>query len=202
MIRSTGTLALLVTLLLSGRIQAEENRVPDPHVRATCAQMLRAVTSGAEASSTLRGLVDRLQASDVVVYLMARRSRSSAIAAHVAFISAAGGRRYLLVAIDPKYSGAQLIGLIGHELRHAVEIAEEPSVVDERSLAALYRRIGFADDAGGIEQYETGNAIETGGRIMRDVIAHAAARASQSRLSPLSPMSASVTTAHEQRSRR
>ena len=93
-----------------------------------------------------------------------------AIAADTAFISAAGGRRYVLVAIDPKYGGSQLIELIGHELRHAVEIADEPSVVDTRSLAKLYRRIGFGGDVGDGNHFDTHEAIEIGGRVLHDVL--------------------------------
>jgi hypothetical protein len=146
-----------------------------------CAQMRSAVISGIEASPTLRSLVDRLEASDVVVYLVARPSRSPEVAGHVAFMSAVGGRRYLCVSIDPKFTGARLIGLIGHELCHAVEIAEQASVVDERSLAALYRRIGFAQGERRSDQFDTSGAIETGGRIMRDVIGHGTTIQSASR---------------------
>ena len=37
--------------------------------------------------------------------------------------------------------------MLGHELRHAIEIANAASVVDETSLGAEYRRIGFASGA-------------------------------------------------------
>lgn len=170
MIRSVAALALFVTLLSSGRIHAESDRLVDSHLRSTCPQMVDAIAAATGASSTFRGLVDRLEASDVIVYVVARPSRFSGVAGHVAFIGAGGGRRYLRVAIDPKFGGLQLIGLLGHELRHAVEIAEEPSVVDERSLAILYRRIGFSEGERGMDRYDTANAIETGGRVMRDVM--------------------------------
>jgi hypothetical protein len=41
-------------------------------------------------------------------------------------------------------TGDEQIAALGHELRHAVEVAEAPSVVDTASLGEEYRRIGFA----------------------------------------------------------
>lgn len=173
MIRSVAMLALLVTVLSAGRVDAETDRLADRHLRTMCPQMVDAVKAAMGASSTFRGLVDRLETSDAIVYVVARPSRFSGVAGHVAFLGAGGGRRYLRVAIDPKFSGIQLIGLLGHELRHAVEIAEEPSVIDERSLAILYRRIGFSEGERGMDRYDTSDAIATGGRVMRDVMRRA-----------------------------
>jgi hypothetical protein len=154
MIRTIWTLAHLLSVF-------------DPHIRSRHAELLDAIDVGVRTSPTLRRLVDRLAASDVIVYLELRRSPSPFVAAHLSFISAAGGRRYVHVAVDPKYAGCQLIALLGHELQHAAEIADEPSVVDERSLAAYYRRIGFA--AGdGEERFDSQAAIDAGRRVMRE----------------------------------
>jgi hypothetical protein len=130
------------------------------------------LTAGVHASATLRALVRHLESSDVVVYVVFERPRTAAIAAHVSFIAAAGGRRYLHVGIDPKYGGLQRLGLLGHELQHAAEIAAEPSVLDGRSLAAFYRRIGFGILPGSGDHFDSDAAIDAGDRVMRE--AHAA----------------------------
>ena len=75
--------------------------------------------------------------------------------------------------IDSRASRATLIGLLGHELQHAAEIAGEPSVVDHESLAACYRRIGFSSPAGGRNRFESTAAIEAGRRVTRDAMLHA-----------------------------
>jgi len=67
------------------------------------------------------------------------------------------------------------MGLLGYELRHALEIVEEPSVVDARSLAILYCRIGFSCD--GMDQFDSTDAIEAGRRVMRDALSPVAERA-------------------------
>ena len=46
------------------------------------------------------------------------------------FISANSGRRYLRISIDRRYAGCQRLGILGHELRHAVEIADAASVTE------------------------------------------------------------------------
>jgi hypothetical protein len=61
--------------------------------------------------------------------------------------------------------------LLGHELQHVVEIANEPSVVDERSLAAFYRRIGFKAAESEVDRFESQRAIDAGQRIMRKILA-------------------------------
>lgn|SRR5262249_54803524 len=155
MIRAVWTLAFLLSL-------------PDPRIRSTQAELTGALEAGARMSPTLQELVARIEASDVVVYLVWNRSMETGVAARVSFMAAAGGRRYVRVAIDPVHGGCPLIGLLGHELQHVVEIAEEPSIVDERSLAAFYRRIGFATGAWNQERFDSQAAIDVGRQVMRE----------------------------------
>jgi hypothetical protein len=143
----------------------------DPHIRSQHPELIDAVAEGAAVSATLRALVDEVESAEVVIYLVWQQPRSSTVAAHVAFISSAGGRRYVYVAVDPKYRGSQLISLLGHELQHVVEIAREPSVVDERSLSAYYRRIGFSRAGWDAGRFESEAAIEVGQQVMREVLA-------------------------------
>ena len=52
---------------------------------------------------------------------------------------------------------------LGHELYHALEIAETPSVVDADTLADLYSRIGRkTTDSGGVRTFETEAAAAAG----------------------------------------
>lgn len=131
-----------------------------------------------DASETFRALVARIDSSDVIAYLARQPSEVTGVAAHVSFVLAAGGRRYVRVAIDPKYGGCQLLALLGHELQHVAEIADEPSVVSERSLATFYRRVGYSIDDPESERFESRPAVDAGRRIMHEVLAFTAAAAS------------------------
>ena len=58
-----------------------------------------------------------------------------------------------------------------HVVYHALEIAREPSIVDVRSLAAHYRRIGEQQgDAIGRLTFETEAAFEAGRRTRRELL--------------------------------
>ena len=60
---------------------------------------------------------------------------------------------------------------LGHELYHALEIAREPSIVDGRTLAAHYRRIGEQQgDTIGRMTFETAAAFEAGRRARRELL--------------------------------
>ena len=65
-----------------------------------------------------------------------------------------------------------MIGLLAHELQHIAEIADEPSVVDDRSLAAFYRRVGFSVSLQA-NRFESAAAIAAGQRAARDATDHA-----------------------------
>jgi hypothetical protein len=68
----------------------------------------------------------------------------------------------------------QQIAALGHELRHAVEIADAPSVVDDASLAAEYRRVGFPSRAvRSGNGYESRAAIDAAHRVWAE-LAHTA----------------------------
>jgi len=56
-----------------------------------------------------------------------------------------------------------MIAVLGHELRHALEIAAMAEVRDEVGLWRAYRRIGFATRAGGF--FETEAALATEARV-------------------------------------
>src|SRR5471030_219953 len=127
MTRTVWTLAC-VLLFCSARSRADDCRPPDPHVRSSDREIVSAIATATDRSPTFRGLVEHLNRSDVVVYVMFDRSPTSDLAGRTMFVSAAGGRRYLRIAIDRRYAGCLRLGILGHELRHAVEIADAAGV--------------------------------------------------------------------------
>lgn len=158
-----------LSMLLPGIAAAQCAQALDAHIRARDPQLIEALATGLRVSPTLRRLADTIAASDVIVYVVFERSPHAGIAAHVSFITAAGGRRYLHLAVDPSIAGTRVIGMLGHELQHAAEIAAAPSVVDDRTLAAFYSRIGFAGaDATLDRRFESEAAIESGDRVTRE----------------------------------
>ena len=174
-IRPTWPLAFF--LLLVTRPSAQT--LPDPHVRSTEPALIAARDLGVRVSPTLRALVDRLDASDVAVYLTFDHHPSPASAGHISLLTAVPGRRYLRISIDRRQSGCQLLALLGHELQHAVEIAEARSVVNDQTMMALYRRIGFRSSGGSAECFDSAGAILAGRSVEKEVLAGSRGYAAQ-----------------------
>jgi hypothetical protein len=168
MTRFIWTLAFLALAFTNDPL-ASDGVVFDPHIRSNEPELLDAVADGARLSPTLRQLVDRLGASDVVVYLTSDRSPSPRTAGHLSLLAAVTGHRYLRVSIDRRYAGCQRIAILGHELHHAVEIADSRSVTDDTTLAALYRRIGFESAGPDREWFESAGAILAGRMIEKEL---------------------------------
>jgi hypothetical protein len=142
----------------------------DPHVRSEAPDLRALLQEGVARSATIARLVDRLQASDVVAYLEYGYAMPHDEAGSVSFLSAAGGRRYLRIRIRRDLLRKQQLAILGHELRHALEIAEAPQVVDASSLASLYRRIGVEVTLHPHRCFDTDAAVETGRQVMRDMM--------------------------------
>jgi hypothetical protein len=139
----------------------------DTHVRATVPALADALAAGVRESPTLQALVDRIEASDLLVYLTLDRAPRPSAAGHISLMAAVAGRRYVRLALNPRYDGSLRIAILAHELRHAVEIADALSVTDERSLASLYRRIGFTS---GERSFESDAAIAAGRQVHDEVL--------------------------------
>jgi hypothetical protein len=151
--------------------RADDCRPADPHLRSDEPALVAAIASAADRSPTFHRLVERLNRSDVVVYLTFDGRPAWDLAGRTTFVSAAGGRRYLRIAIDRRYLGCQRLGILGHELRHAVEIADAASVTDNASLASLYRQIGFRSAQDREDRFDSAAAIDAGQQVEREVVA-------------------------------
>ena len=172
MTRTVWTLAWLL-FLVSAHLGANDCNPRDPHLRSDDPDLIAAIATATDGSPTFRDLLDRLNRSDVVVYVKFDRGAGADLAGRTTFVSAAGGRRYLRIAIDRRYFGCQRLGILGHELRHAVEIAEDASVTGDASLAALYREIGFRSGQEHEDRFDSIAAIDAGHQVQREIAAGA-----------------------------
>src|SRR5687767_13860573 len=118
-------MVFVVIVLLDVRARAEM-----PHVRVLDPSLVQLLADAYAASPTLRNLVDRLQRSDVIVHIESGRQRKTNVGGMLQFVTHAAGYRYLRVTIHVPVSADGAIMLLGHELQHAVEIADDRSVID------------------------------------------------------------------------
>jgi hypothetical protein len=147
-----------------------------PHIRTSDLRLRRLIEDGVRTSGTFRDLVDRLHRSDVVVFLDCDGPAQPA-GGRLVFVSVAGGYRYVQVRVTRLRSADQQLAIIGHELQHAVEIADAPQVVDAPSLAREYERIGFVNRyrSGGGTAFDSVAAVQAGYRVLREMSSGASA---------------------------
>lgn len=166
-------LAAVVFFLLAIASAAHaEGFSSDSHIRPLSTGVGGFVAEAIARSPTIRALASRLDDSDLVVYVRARPFNTRQRKAQLVFMTAAAGRRYLLVEIACSESWNTQIAMLGHELRHAVEIADAPAVRSDAALAAHYRRIGMETVmALGHESFETLAAADAGRRVTQELSA-------------------------------
>lgn len=145
-------------------------RAGGPRIRTTDARLTTLLQEGVARSSTLRGLVDRIEAGDVIVYLSLSPLMKSSLAGKLTWMSRAGQYRYLRAQINTELSPDQMIATLAHELQHAVEVSDAADVVDQRSLIELYKRIGEPSRAITSAGWETTAAYETGLQVRRELV--------------------------------
>jgi hypothetical protein len=163
-------LTITVSITASTVVSASEPAAAFPRVR-TIEPPLRALIDDAiRSSATVRALVERITASDVVVFVECERNPAVSAAGRLNFIVTAGGQRYVVIRLKPK-GRAVAIAMLAHELQHAAEIADAPAIVDEESLAREYARIGYRSHTTHGIAFDTRAAVDVGRRVIAELIA-------------------------------
>src|SRR5690242_4621969 len=107
----------------------------------------KVLKEGAARSTTFKALVDRIEASNVIVYIALNPQMKSSLSGMLTWMTRSGQYRYVRASISTDLTSNQMIATLAHELQHAVEVIDDETVVDEKSLVALYRRIGRQNSA-------------------------------------------------------
>jgi hypothetical protein len=164
-------LVIAATILCIAAATAAYAQPPSPHIRPVTAEARELLDELVSRSPTAQQLADRLEESDLIVYVRHRWFATDTINGHIGLASSRARTRYLIIELACRRTRLQQLETLGHELRHAVEIAEEPSVISTASLSALYRRIGhFVSGGGALEAYETAAASETGRQVRSELV--------------------------------
>jgi hypothetical protein len=167
--------AAVSVVLLASPLLAQEPSASPPHIRPESPELRALIDEAARRSPVVRDLIDRIDRSDVTVYIRTRKFAGGDVDGRVGILSATARRRYLIVELAcGRIDQLQMITL-GHELHHVVEIASEPSIIDGRSLAAHYERIGMrVSGSTGNRAFETASAREAGAKVRRELSSKAA----------------------------
>jgi hypothetical protein len=162
----------LITLTLAAATggaaaDAGENAQPLGHVRTIDSRPSALIAEGARRSPMFRKLVTRLNRSTVIVYIE-YRLLPEGLSGRLTVIGGGQVWRYLRIEIECRQSTDNQIAALGHELQHAVEIADAGAAADEASIRALYGTIGFAID-NSQRRFESAAAKHAGSRIRQEL---------------------------------
>jgi hypothetical protein len=164
-------LALIAgSLIATNALAADPEAWREARVRPQDARLVDVLRAGVARSATFRALVNRLEAGNVIVYVSLSQTLKSSLAGKLTWMTSAGGFRYVKATINAEQSADQMIATLAHELQHALEVSDDDSVTDQRSLIALYKRIGRPSYSGLAAAWETEAAQDTAFRVRRELL--------------------------------
>jgi hypothetical protein len=136
-----------------------------PRVRGSSPELVKALEQAQAGSPTFRDVVSAINLTDGIVYVHYGECGRNVLACLVLDVTQAGRNRILQIRVDPRRKGHDLMVSIGHELKHALELLNEPTVVNYSTAHNFFQRIaprrGLA--------FETQAAIEIGLKIDREL---------------------------------
>jgi hypothetical protein len=143
-------LLLIVTLALSQDLS---------RVRWESPVVGQAIAEGITRSPTFRQLIEAINNTDGLVYVLEGRCGQGVRACLHMSVELSGTNRLLRVFVNPRRSaGCELLGSIGHELQHAVEALSNPNVKTSARLSSFFHQLGPE----GPRRFETADAIQAG----------------------------------------
>ena len=165
------TSSFLAVLLSSGPVAtvAAQDATMLQRVRSSSAVVTAAIERGAAQSPVFRDLIATINGTDGLVYVEEGACGNSVRACLLPLVTVAGPYRVLRIRVEPRKAwGCELVGSIGHELRHAIEALSEAGVRSAADFVALFQRIGVGNEG----RYETNAAVRTGLRVEREACRH------------------------------
>jgi hypothetical protein len=137
----------------------------DLHVRSDNPAIVALIRQANAQSATFHHLLEIINASDAIVFVQEGHCGRGVRACFIA-VTVAGARRAMWVLVDTRKADWDLMGSIGHELRHTIEVINEPSVASTAAMYFLYSAIGFH---GRTKTFETMAAVDAGNTVRSEV---------------------------------
>jgi hypothetical protein len=141
------TLFAALFLVAPSSVAAALDPVPNPasrsvRVRAADSRSKVLLRVGLQRSETLRALVRQLETRDVIVYIEMQPLLRKRLAGMLTWIASTVEHRYVRISLNPELSTDAAIATLGHELQHALEIANASEVVSDSTMEKFYRAHG------------------------------------------------------------
>jgi hypothetical protein len=159
---------MIAWLLLVALVAPDPPPAPPGHTRrlrplSDVAREL--VSEAARRSPTVAEMLDEIERLDPIVYVELRLDPTAPRGA-TSLLGRGEGSRFILVVISAALDPRQRLELVGHELRHVLEIARDPGARDPEGVRRLYKAIGWEGPRG---TFETDAAIATERQVRSEV---------------------------------
>jgi hypothetical protein len=193
--RNALVLAALVAVVGHARTAtAAELGATVPRIRSSSPRIQELVREATERSQTFRAILEKIQASDGVVYIEHGKCPNHARSCLLHTMTANEHMRLLRVNINASCTDRDLIGLLGHELQHVTEVLGERSVRSGPAMTLMYHRKGIWK--GGM--FETEQAVAAGQAVRKEAWASRKAQGRQPLLQlALEPGLGQLPVAHD-----
>ena len=159
---------LIIAALAAGLAQsavASPVNTIDPRVRSSSPQIVAAIQEAAERSTTFHRLIETVDASNGIVFVEQGECGHGVRSCLLHSVVVAANNRILRIIVDTRQSKWDLMGSIGHELYHAVEVLSNPSLATSEAVFFFYMRSGSMSPTA----LETSAAIQAGNAVRREV---------------------------------
>jgi uncharacterized membrane protein len=143
-----------------------------PRVRSSHAYLRAMIDEAVLRSGTFRSIVAAIGATNGIVYVEHGACMHSLRACLTLDVTPAAGYRILRVIVDARQPDWDVMASIGHELRHALEVLENPALVDAASVYLFYAQGREANN----QPFETRAAIDAGIAVRNEVSSFARGR--------------------------
>jgi hypothetical protein len=136
-----------------------------PRVRIDNPVIAALIEEAADRSLTFRRLVGAIQATNGVVYVEHGRCGRGRRACLPLAMAVAAPHRILRIVLEDLEPGTEAIGVIAHELRHALEVLEEPGITSGDLMYFFYKSHGSWRG----ESFETVAAVNAGNAVRQEL---------------------------------
>jgi hypothetical protein len=169
-VRTLTFTAVLVTATawsLSAPAAAQESKSPVRRVRSGDPSIAGLIEHAITHSPTFKRLVATVDASNGIVYVQSGRCPGRIVACLPLSMTSGGGNRYMRIVVDRERidSDGQLLGSIGHELQHAIEVLSDRFVANSTEMYFFYRRYAPTER----DRFETRDATYAGMAVEREL---------------------------------
>jgi len=154
-------LSIVLSLLIFPAVVRAEAKLTVRPLDPLAAETFARATEG---SAKVCALVERLQSSNVIVHIETAAHLPAGIGGMTRFVTNRGGYRYLRITLGSDLTLRARAGILGHELQHAVEVADS-SAGDQESIRELFENQGHRDG----RFFETQAALDIEKRVRMEL---------------------------------